>query len=73
MHWVDRGPEPEGLAQIRRRYTSRWIQHYAHGVGSKPTDSHWRRFTSDLKCAFNPHFPYQPCRASRNQQQNYLM
>lgn len=53
MHWVDRGPEPEGLAQIRHRYTSRWIQYYAHGVGSKPTASHWRRFISYLKCAFN--------------------
>ena len=21
----------------------------------------------------SPHFPYQPCRACRNQQQNYLM
>ena len=22
---------------------------------------------------FSPHFPYQPCRACRTQQQNYLM
>ena len=52
MHWVDRGPEPSGLAPVRNRYTPRWIDHYNHGVGSKPTDSHWRRFHPDLARVF---------------------
>ena len=52
MHWVDRGPEPLGLATIRSRYTPRWVQYYCQSVGNKPTDSYWLRFFDDLKYAF---------------------
>ncbi len=52
MHWVDRGPEPSGLAPVRNRYTPRWISYYTHGVGSRPTDSHWRLFRADLERVF---------------------
>ena len=52
MHWVDRGPEPDGLGEIRTDHTPRWIQYYTEGIGSRPTDSHWRRFHDDLKCVF---------------------
>ena len=52
MHWVDRGPEPEGLGHIQARYTPRWVQYYTNGVGDKPTDSHWRRFHDDLNVVF---------------------
>jgi len=48
MHWVDRGPEPDGLAPIRSDYTPRWVEHYRSRVGTRPTDSHWRRFHDDL-------------------------
>ena len=52
MHWVDRGPEPPGLESIRDQYTPRWIDHYTRGVGSRPADTHWRRFHADLERVF---------------------
>ncbi len=52
MHWVDRGPEPIGLRQIRADHTPRWVQYYTKGVGDRPTDSHWRRFHDDLNVVF---------------------
>ncbi len=52
MHWVDRGPEPPGLAPVRNRYTPRWIDYYESGIGDRPTDSHWRGFHADLERVF---------------------
>ena len=52
MHWVDRGPEPPELADIRYSYTPRWVQYYQDRIGSKPTDSHWRKFIDDLDQVF---------------------
>ena len=52
MHWIDRGPEPAGLAAIRLRCTSRWVNCYANGIGAKPSDDHWRDFHSHLCRAF---------------------
>ena len=26
MHWVNRGPEPEGLEPIKNQYTPRWVK-----------------------------------------------
>ena len=52
MHWVDRGPEPSRLPAVRNRYTPHWINHYIHGIGSKPIDSHWRRFRPELERVF---------------------
>ena len=52
MHWVDRGSEPNGLAQIRTAFTPRWVGYYTQRVGRPPTDSHWRRFHSDLTRIF---------------------
>ena len=52
MHWVDRGPEPSRLGEIRSRYTPRWVEHYREGVGSRPTDSRWRDFIVELREAF---------------------
>ena len=53
MHWVDRGPEPSGLPQVRAQHTPRWVQHYRHGVGTRPSDSQWRRFIEHLRDAFH--------------------
>ena len=53
MHWVDRGPEPDGLEGIRRRYTPAWIAFYKKGVGSRPTDSRWIEFRPDLMRIFS--------------------
>ena len=48
MHWIDRGPEPNGLEAIRDRYTLGWVDFYEHGTGSRPTDSRWREFRAEL-------------------------
>ena len=60
MHWVDRGPEPGGLEEIRERYTPRWIQYYRNEVGTKPTDSRWRDFHDELQATL-----WQPLRILR--------
>ena len=52
MHWIDRGPEPRGLGEIRERYTPRWIGHYRDSVETKPTDSRWRDFHDELEQRF---------------------
>ena len=52
MHWVNRGPEPLNLPPIRSRFSQAWVKHYSQGMGSKPKDSHWRRFHDDLKRVF---------------------
>ena len=53
MHWVDRGPEPNGLKKIRLQYTPSWVRHYRNGLGVSPGDTYWRRFLGDLKNAFH--------------------
>ncbi len=53
MHWVDRGPEPGGLEQIRAHYTPRWIRYYSDRVGAKPVDSRWRDFHDELEWRFS--------------------
>lgn len=52
MHWVDRGPEPDGLESIRLRCTPRWVAYYPDKTGSKPSDSRWRDFHDDLREVF---------------------
>lgn len=52
MHRVDRGPEPAGLQQIRFRYTRKWVEHYRDGTGTKPSDSYWGNFYTDLARSF---------------------
>ena len=43
------------------------------GVASGGTTRPKIMSTAPPKNVFNPHFPYQPCRACRNQQRNYPM
>ena len=52
MHWVDRGPEPEGLSDISARYTPRWIRYYREDNGKKPSDSKWREYLEPLSKSF---------------------
>ena len=52
MHWVNRGPEPSNLEEIRACYTPRWVQYYGNGVEPKPSDSRWRDFRNELKRPF---------------------
>lgn len=53
MHWVDRGPEPDGLVKIRERYTQRWIRYYLREIGTRPSDARWREFRPDLCLTFH--------------------
>ena len=53
MHWVDRGPEPDGLKEVCVRYTSGWVRYYHQGEGSRPSDARWQTFRDDLSLAFN--------------------
>ena len=48
MRWVDRGPEPAGVAGYARQFTQGWIDHYSQGRGQTPTDSYWNEFRSLL-------------------------
>lgn len=48
MHWVDRGPEPQGLAALRARHTGKWIRYYRDKIGRKPNDTHWLKFRDHL-------------------------
>ena len=63
MHWVDRGPEPTGLDEIRSRYTPGWVQHYRNGIGDRPTDARWRDFRDILSERFSGLCAYceRPC------------
>lgn len=52
MHWVDRGPEPEGLEAIRKKFTAGWTRRYPDGQGSPPNDTRWRDFREMLRRIF---------------------
>ncbi len=58
MHYVDRGAEPTGLKRYRDRYTPRWASHYERGIGTKPSDSHWRIFLGDIGVKFSNNCGY---------------
>ena len=48
MRWIDRGPEPAGVAGYAQRLTQGWIDYFGHRVGGRPEDSNWREFRSTL-------------------------
>ncbi len=48
MRWVDRGPEPAGVAGYARQFTPGWVAHFENDVGGRPTDSYWREFRTTL-------------------------
>lgn len=52
MHWVNRGPEPAGLENVRRQFTQEWVEHYQAGLGNRPRPR-WRQFHADLSSAFS--------------------
>ena len=52
MHWVRRGPEPEGLKPVQSRYTPKWVDFYRHCIGSRPSDTRWRDFHAELMGVF---------------------
>ena len=52
MRWIDRGPEPDGVAGYAQRYTQGWVDHFPNkngkSVGSRPDDRLWSVFRPGL-------------------------
>ena len=48
MRWIDRGPEPDGVAGYARQFTPGWVDHFRGQTGGRPTDSYWRQYRADL-------------------------
>ena len=48
MRWIDRGPEPAGVAQYARQYTQGWIDYSQNRTSDRPTDHHWGEFRPAL-------------------------
>ena len=48
MRWIDRGPEPDGVAGYARQFTPGWVAYFRHNTGGRPTDSYWRQYRADL-------------------------
>ena len=53
MHNVNRGPEPNGLDDIRLLHTESWIKHRRLASGNPPSGRHWRKFHHVLRTAFH--------------------
>ena len=49
MRWIDRGPEPAGVAGYANQFTPGWVDYFQRQIGSRPTDSYWREFRSALR------------------------
>ena len=52
MRWVERGPEPDGVAGYARQFTQGWINHFVHSSGGRPTDAYWIQFRPGLRLRF---------------------
>ena len=48
MRWVDRGSEPDGVAEYAKCYTQGWVDYFVNRVGNRPTDSYWQEFRPKL-------------------------
>ena len=48
MRWIDRGPEPDGVARYARLYTQGWIDFFQNWTGVRPSDFLWSVFRPEL-------------------------
>lgn len=53
MRWIDRGPEPGGVAGYAAQFTQGWIDHFENRVGGRPGDFRWVEFRSTLASRSN--------------------
>lgn len=53
MRWVDRGPEPPGVAGYAGQFTQGWVNHFVHDSGGRPTDAYWGQFRPQLRLGFS--------------------
>ena len=48
MRWVDRGPEPGGVAGYARQFTQGWVDYFLGLASERPADFLWGIFRSKL-------------------------
>lgn len=48
MRWIDRGQEPNEVAQYASQYTPGWVDYFQNGVGQRPSDFLWSQFRPTL-------------------------
>ena len=48
MRWIDRGAEPDGVAELAREHTPGWIRYFRDHEGARPTDYRWADFRAGL-------------------------
>lgn len=48
MRWVDRGPEPAGVAGYAQQYVQGWIDYFQNRTGERPADHYWGEFRPTL-------------------------
>ena len=48
MRWIDRGPEPDAVAQYARQYTPGWVDYFQNSAGDRPADFLWSLFRPAL-------------------------
>lgn len=53
MRWIDRGPEPGGVAGYAQQFTQGWVDYFQNSVGSRPEDFRWVEFRSTLASRSN--------------------
>ena len=71
MRWVDREPEPDGVAHYARQYTQGWMNYYQNRVDGLPVNeargaSYWQEFRPMLASRTNNSCWYceRQCRAA---------
>ena len=52
MHWIDRGPAPDNLEEIKHNRTPGWILYFCECIGELPSDSDWRKYLDHLRAVF---------------------
>ncbi len=48
MRWIDRGPEPAGVAGYAQQFTQGWIDYFQNRIGDRPSDFLWSVFRPTL-------------------------
>lgn len=48
MRWIDRGPEPAGVAGYAQQFTQGWIDYFQNRTGDRPSDYLWSVFRPTL-------------------------
>lgn len=68
MRWVDRGPEPLGVAGYASQFTQGWVNHFIHHTGGRPTDAYWGQFRPQLRLRFSAKCGYceRRCESATN-------